>query len=861
MMWSRIPATGLLCAALASAPLSAQVGDSIARGVTPKGRFPASALHRLFLGDLNRDLWSLPFDAPYLSLDHFAGGLTPIRRGGGLQTRSLRLRGEDGVVYNFRSVDKDATRTLDPALRAALPAKVLQDQVGALFPTSAMVVAPLLKAANVLHPDPDLVVMPDDPGLGEFREEFAGLVGWIEVRPDEGPDGEPGFAGSTRVTGSARLLERLEETSLHQVDARGYLRARLMDVYVGDWDRHPDQWRWAAFPDGEKTLWLPIPRDRDWALARLDGLLVFAAGRIFPHYRGFGVEYPPVFNATFSGRALDRRILPLLTRDVFRDVASELQSALTDQVIAEAVARLPESYRRAVGSRLAHSLRVRRDRLPEVADSFYLMLASWVDLYGTDEANLVEVDHGEDGSLRVRLHALDNALSQNGPWVDRTFSPEETREVRIFLHGGDDETHVRGGRGSIRVRVVGGGGDDRYTDESRGRTHFYDHRGDNRFVLGRHTTVDERDWNEPPDQYSETHQSKARDWGSWGLPYPIVSFTSDVGLYLGAGIRFDTFGFRHYPYRSRLSARATVGPAVGRGRGALGVDLPGVLFADRTHFTATASSKEFRRFYGFGNDSEETFDDDFYKHTRDEALVAANLVFFAGENPRRTRSSATATLGIAASYVGPEDNAAERYVGTEVPYGSGVFRTVSAVGGATLGKLDDQVAPRAGWEVTGKASVTPPLMSATSTYGSAAIGARGYWSAENRLLRPVLGARIGGSRTWGHAPYHQTAMLGGPGSVLGHREGRFRGDATAFGNLMMSLELADFFFLLPGKFGVLGFLEAGRLWNDGVSPGEWHTGKGGGIWVSVLDDTTLLSFTGVSSSERTGLYLGLGWPF
>ena len=151
---------------------------------------------------------------------------------------------------------------------------MLQDQIAALFPLSAMVVAPLLDAADVLHADPTLVVMPSDAALGEFQDEFGGLLGWIEVRPDEGPDGEPGFAGSTRVAGSDSFREHLEESPDERVDALGYLRARLMDLFVGDWDRHPDQWRWAAFEDeGGGTLWRPIPRDRDWALSHIDGLI------------------------------------------------------------------------------------------------------------------------------------------------------------------------------------------------------------------------------------------------------------------------------------------------------------------------------------------------------------------------------------------------------------------------------------------------------------------------------------------------------------------------------------------------------------------------------------------------------------
>jgi hypothetical protein len=209
-------------------------GDTVL--ATPNGRYDAGWLHRLMLGSHHRDLWAPPVRAPVLDLSTFAGGLTPIERGGGQQTRSLRLSGADGRVYNFRSIDKDASRTLDPELRRSIAADVLQDQISVLMPMSALVVAPLLSAADVLHPDPKLVVMPSDPKLGEFREEFAGMLGFIEERPNEGVDDTPGFGGSEKVVGSERLLERLEEDPTQRLDARLFLRARLIDMLVGDWD-------------------------------------------------------------------------------------------------------------------------------------------------------------------------------------------------------------------------------------------------------------------------------------------------------------------------------------------------------------------------------------------------------------------------------------------------------------------------------------------------------------------------------------------------------------------------------------------------------------------------------------------------
>ena len=70
----------------------------------------------------------------------------------------------------------------------------------------------------------------------------------------------------------ARLLERLEEDPEERVDSRDYLAARLVDLIVGDWDRHADQWRWAGYERGDRWTWRPIPRDRDNAYSDYEGI-------------------------------------------------------------------------------------------------------------------------------------------------------------------------------------------------------------------------------------------------------------------------------------------------------------------------------------------------------------------------------------------------------------------------------------------------------------------------------------------------------------------------------------------------------------------------------------------------------------
>jgi hypothetical protein len=150
-------------------------------------RYQAGGVHKFIFGKHYRDEWAKLVKVPYLDLGSFAGGLTPIKEGSGRQTKSLRFEAANGKQYQFRSVDKEPSQALPPKLRETEFAKIAQDQISLSPPYGALVVPPIAKATGVLHVEPQLFIMPDDERLGEFRKEFAGMLGMIEERPADGP--------------------------------------------------------------------------------------------------------------------------------------------------------------------------------------------------------------------------------------------------------------------------------------------------------------------------------------------------------------------------------------------------------------------------------------------------------------------------------------------------------------------------------------------------------------------------------------------------------------------------------------------------------------------------------------------------
>ncbi len=457
---SRAALAGLFLLVVAPTVTLAQEGAEPSR--PPKTRtavageqYGAGGIKRFLVGSDYRNLWTMPTEVEVLDMASYAGGLAPVMRVGGQQSLGLALKGADGRDYTFRAVDKDPSSILPEDLQDTVVDEFVQDQIASSHPAGALIAEGLSRAAGVPVVETHLVVLGDDPALGEFRQTFAGTLGTISVYPQPVSETNPGFEGATEILDHLELYARLRAGPSDRVDDRAYLRARLFDVFIGDWDRHRKQWRWVKVPGTD--AWQPMPEDRDQAFSRYDGIVLGLARPRQPRFVVFGPDYPNILGLTWNGWEQDRVLLTGLEWPVWEETARDLQRRLPDDVIERAARRMPPEYFEIDGERLIEALRQRREKLPEAARKYYELLAGKVDVQGTDQAEAAQISRLPDGDLEVKLAAAASDGAPAGePYYTRRFHPDETNEVRVFLRGGDDHVTVRGGaRGPIGLRVVG----------------------------------------------------------------------------------------------------------------------------------------------------------------------------------------------------------------------------------------------------------------------------------------------------------------------------------------------------------------------------------------------------------------------
>jgi hypothetical protein len=440
--------------------------DSATVRVAAGPEYQRGASGRFFWGQHYRAVWATLVTVPVVTLANaLPGGLVPLQAGGSYQSKTLRLRSPaTGREYVLRSVDKDASKALPAGLWRSLLGGAMKDQTSASLPYGAYIVARLAEAAGVYHTNPRLVFLADDPALGEFRPAYAHALYLLEERPDGDQRAVASFGRSAQVVSSAHMLAAIHQRPNQQVAARAYLRARLLDLLIGDWSRREDQWRWASFPTADGgTEYRPIPRDRDQAFFKFDdGVLTWLVSCLRPRFQTFRARIRPgvVDDLTDAARNMDRTLLAYLSEADFRAEADSLQRRLADAALAHALAAGPAETQPALAAELLPILRARRAQLPQVAQRYYRLLARKAWLIGTDAPERFVLQ--ATGPDRVLVQVFSVADSTRPRLLgQQTFDVRHTRRVDLFGLGGDDVFELRGPlRPGFAIGLHGGNGHD-----------------------------------------------------------------------------------------------------------------------------------------------------------------------------------------------------------------------------------------------------------------------------------------------------------------------------------------------------------------------------------------------------------------
>ena len=805
--------------------------------------------HRRLFGENFRKEWAAPVKLPVINVS--ARGLTPIQRGGGHQTRSLRLKDTKGNEWVLRSIEKYPEIILPETFRQTFAADWVRDAMSAQHPYAPLIVPVLSDAADVPHSNPVIGwVAPE--GLGGFEKEFANTMCLLEEREPYG-----------NSDNTFKMLERLNEDNDNRIDTVAFFNARLLDMFMGDWDRHEDQWRWVDKQKGSGRKYMASPRDRDQALYRNEGFFPRIASRkwVAPFLTGFRGEIKRQNYAFFNGRLLNARFLIQLDHDRWMQLTNEFLAKMTDEVMEAALKRLPPEVYVMKHDELLKKMKMRRAAMPKAMENYYRFLNRVVDLQLSGKNELVEITDAPENGLLVTIHKLSKKGKAEDQLFSRTFVPSETKELRFFIRNGNDSVVLNNTNKKIKVRIVGGEGNKVYNVAASGKKVCVYGRETGAVFTGKTGRL-------------KTHLSN--DTANTGFiptnPYAIVKpviaagFNLDDGLLLGGGVKIFTPGFKRMPYGSiqQISLAHSFSTAAYRIR-YRGEWFRAVGKADITVQANIFAPNNTRNFFGRGNETDYIKEGDFRRFYR----TRYNVYHF---NPSlRWHLGRSATLSAGPSLQFYHSDSLEnkgRFINTNASlinsYDSNTIHQDKLHGGVIINLISDKrnnpILTTAGHYINVQAHAHAGMNNISKSYMQL-IPEVAVYKRLNKRSTLVVANRLGGAVTIGKAAFYQSAFLGGHENLFGFRQYRFAGEHMVYNNLEFRLKLANFAsYILPGQFGMTGFYDVGRVWEKNESSAIWHQGVGGGFYFAPAQ-MAVFQVTAGWSKEGWFPYVIMGFRF
>ena len=833
-------------------------------------KYDKGGFHKFIFGNLYRKDWSTPVSFRKFNLTSEKGGLAPRKIGGGMSSKSIRLRDRDKKEFVLRSVEKGVSKVVPDLFRNSVVQDIFQDQIAASQPYAALVVPPLADAVDVYHTNPEIVYLPAQPGLGDYNKDYGNQLYLFEERPAGNQEDVDDFGNSRKIVSYSQMLDKIRSTSNHHIHQEQVLRSRLLDIFLGDWDRHDDQWRWASFKeehddsDHEHTYYEPIPRDRDQVMFRYQGFMPWISKLLSPELRKFQTFGPGIKNLrylAYNARHFDRSYLNALEKDEWTQIASTMTEQLTDEVIESAVARLPEPIREMRREEYTESFKSRRGQLSKWAEEHYEFLAQYVDVVGTKKDEYFEAKRLPDGNLDVRVFHKDKKGNKEELIYQRLFKKDETREVRLYGLQGDDHFELSGtSRGGPLLRVLGGKGNDEIQDASilkgSGKSVIaYDKISDNGMDPGP-DGLDKRS-----SDYRVNMYDRKEFYYNASIGIPFVSFNPDDGLILSYTHALTTYGFRKAPYK----ARHNFGMSYATNSAQLSFEYGG-------HFTDVIGKTDFgmefflhlpdnvSNFFGLTNnktfDANDLGNRDFFRYDQFDIHIHPSLIWASQNQSSRFQfgpvfryidvgeNNGKFIRDFARSGLSLANFDASSYLGIEADY--------------QLTKIDNPAYPRSGMDFNLNTSYNANLNRSDEKFTRL----EAHLTLYNFLWLPkpfVLASRISGGVNWGDFNFNQAHYIGLDQGLRAFRNNRFGGYSSLLFTNDLRVKVGTTRGALPLTFGLMGAYDFGRVWNEGEIDTRWHQSYGGGIFLSPFDIMPISIYYLQSTENTSNLIISLGF--
>ena len=794
--------------------------------------YKRSGLYQALWGKNYRREWITPVTFPITMLDTLGGGIVKYKIGGGHQSKSLHLKNKQDKEFALRTVNKSLKILVPEIFHNTFVEHIANDAISMSNPYGALGVPVMAQAAGIPHSNPRLMWVPKQPGFDTLNAVYGDRLYLFEERASGDWSDNNNFLNFKKFEGSDDLLEEMFEDNDNQVDQVAFIRARLFDMVIGDWDRHWDQWKWGKIEKGSENIYVPIPTDRDQAFSTTGGLLLKAA------INATGMKYIRPFDYTIPNvtvterRFLDRFLTNKLTLEQWETGAKSLQQALTDTVIAQSIRQLPAEIFAIQGLEMIEKLKSRRNHLVEYANDYWHFLAKEVEIVGSKKTEFFEVKRSDYETMINVYRNKDGAIA-SAPFYSRTFNNGETKEIRLFGLSGKDVYNISGDVNTgIKIRIIGGDEEDSVINNSAVKIHVYDDKK-NTFI-GSHTRLYLSDSTDHTFNY-DTYQ-----YGKKGIS-PILGYNYEDRLYVGIGYNKLRYRWRNPPYAFKQS----FGVKYSITQKAFSLFYNGIFptLIGKWDLLLNAEYDFIRwiNFYGIGNNSTSPVIDIPYNRTQSEQIMGD-----LGLQRKLGKSTITLTGFYQSVRI---INDADRFVAKVIaPAQPDIFSTLNYVGATLTYKFVDynnKVVPTSGFSFIANASHYQNLTQKKQFQKYTGV-AQVYLPLFYKFSLAIRGA---GGTVNGDPMFYHLPHMGGAEDLRGYRRERFWGKTIVSNSNELRFITNIRSYILNGKIGLTVFYDQGKVWPTGNLE-SWHSDYGAGFLLAPFNAVLINVAYGISKERK-----------
>lgn len=824
-----------------------------------------SGFYKMLWGEHFRKDYATAVNVKTALLDTLYGGLSIIRKGGGHQTNSLRLETKDGREFAMRSAKKSAlrfiqyflfkTQYLEPDVEDTYFIQLLQDYWTTANPYGSLTIGDLSDALDIYHANTEMYYIPKQKALDIYNDAFGDKIYFIEERITDG-HGDVASLGSTNtIESTTDLLDKLRRKDKIAINESLYIRTRLFDNIIGDFDRHADQWRWAVQKQEDGTdLYEAIPRDRDQAYADFDGFMLGALTVLSPPMR-FMQRYDGTYNSTRwfndAGDDVDFAVLTKHTQEDWLREARFIKENLTTEVIDKAFSNFPKEIDQTKVARTKKALLGRLAKVEENAVSIYEYLRTCVIVTGTDKDDHFVITRKPDGITNVSIYRIKKG-EKTDKYLDVDYDKSITNEIWIYGLDDEDIFEVNGKSNKyIKIKIIGGQNNDTYRINNKRNLRVFDQKSKpNTFETPVSKTLsDNYDLNT---YYFKKNRRDIRN------TLPIIALNPDDGLKVGATFNYTKNSLQRNPFTAKHSlSLAYITETSG-----VQIDYSGefanVFEKINLGIEAGYSSSSYtNNFFGFGNETlnfEDDLDLDFNRVRLRTLSFAPSLIYRGyygssitlGASYENIEAEKTAGRFIEVAGINPDVFESQSFYGVEGVYEYNNFDNAALPKSGIGFKLT--AGYKANFESDKSFSYVIPELRLTKKIDSRGI----------LVYATKLKAHVNLSNEF---EFYQAASIGDGDGLRGFRQERFSGKSAFYHNSDLRLSLGKIRnAFIPIAYGFYGGFDYGRVWVENDNSNEWHTSPGGGVFFNIAGFTTA-NFGYFSSDEGGRLNILLSLAF